>query len=390
MNRYAAAAGLSLLVGAAVAIWLALTSSALATVDLGLWLGNGAAGFLAAGVGMEILRPGPAGASRRPTAIYLWSVIAGLALLSLPASGVTAVAVAHRLGWLAVAVAAADYAYLAWWRTPVLGRPPEAFSDLLAPGGLPGRIDSARDAVARALVAAGPAYLFLVAVAGVGNGSVLPSRSETLLLYGWLASLTLGGALYIWPRMLAQPAGSKHLARWGAALWHAGLILSVISLRPWLLAVTGLGGLMLLADLAPTLRGVLRSRPYVVGSRRRFPKLGVRLGLALAGLLLLAIDLSPLFPHGLLAPRVLSVAFAIAANLTLVHHLRPVFGAQMVRARGGFMPSVLALASLGIWAIPRAFAAAVALASIYLAASWLPGLPLKPQRREERRSRQRG
>ncbi|MDA8346625.1 MAG: hypothetical protein M0Z66_14300 [Thermaerobacter sp.] len=386
MNRYAAASGVSLLAAALAALWLALTRSPFAAMDLRIWLGYGAAGFLAAGVGLEIVRSGAYAPPHRFSQVYLWSAIAGIALLSLPPSG--RVAGLHRLGWLGFVVSAVDYAYLIWWRPPMPAKQPEAFGDVLVPGKQLRRSDPVRDGVARAMVAAGPAYLFLVAVAGIVTGNVLGSRSELLLLFGWLSSLSLGGALYIWPRLLAHPAGSRHLARWGAALWHLGLVLSVITLRTWLLGLTGLGALLLLADLAPTLRGVRRGRPYVVGSRRRYPKVGARIGFVLAALLLLALSLSPLLPQGVLAwQRILSIAFAVAANLTLLHHLRPVFGAQFLRARGGWMPSLLALSTLGLGAFPTEFAAAAAVASIYLAASWLPGLPLRPQKQEERRTR---
>ncbi len=389
MNRYAAAAGVSLVASALASLWLALTESSLALMDLRLWLGYGAAGFLAAGIGLEIIRTGPATAPSRYVQVYLWSTVGGLALLTIPEIG--SLSLLHRLGWLGFLVGAADYAYLVWWRPTVLGKQPEAFGDVLTPGKLPRRSDPARDAVARAMVAAGPAYLFLVAVAGVVSGHVLGARSELLMLLGWLSSLTLGGALYVWPRLLAHPGGSKHLSRWGAVLWHAGLILSVIFLKPWLLGLTGLGGVMLLADLVPALRGVLRARPYVVGSRRRYPQVGARIGFGLAAALLLALAIAIIVPAGTLSMQhVLAVAFAVAANLTLLHHLRPAFGHQLLRARGGWMPSVLAISTIGLGPFPQAFAAVAAAASLYLAASWLPGLSLAPHKQEDRRTRRPG
>lgn len=389
MNRYAAASGISLLAAALAASWLVLTRSGLAASDLALWLGYGAAGFLAAGIGLELLRVGLPQSSRKVGLIYLWASLAALALLSLPDAGT--IGELHRLGWLAFVVAAADYGYLAWWRPQPTGKPPEALADFFAQAKQPRRIDPARDSVARAMVAAAPAYLFLVGVAGAVSGHVLGSRSELLLLLGWLGSLTLGGALYVWPRLLANPAGSRYLARWGAVLWHLGLVLSVIMLKNWLLIATGVGAVMLLADLVPTLRGVRRGRPYVVGSRRRYPMVGSRMGFVLAAVLLLALGLSPVLPaQSILWQRVLSVAFAVAANLTLLHHLRPAFGAQMLPARSGFMPSLLALASLGLTIFPRAFGAAAAVASFYLAASWLPGLSLHQPKPEERRTRRPG
>ncbi len=385
MNRFAAASGVSLVAAALAGLWLAVTRSPVATTDLRLWLGYGAAGFLAAGVGLEIMRPGAFAAPQRLNQIYLWSAVAGIALLSLPPVGT--IAGLHRLGWLGFVIGAASYAYLIWWRPPMPGKQPEAFGDVLAPV-RQRRGDVAHDVVARAMVAAAPAYLFLVAVAGVADGHMLGSRSELLLLFGWLGSLTLGGALYVWPRLLAHPPGSRHLARWGAAAWHLGLVLSVIMRQPWLLAVTGVGTLMLLADLMPTLRGVRRGRPYVVGSRRRYPKVGARIGFALAALLLLLLGAVLFFPTGLLAwQRMLSIGVAVAANLTLLHHLRPAFGAQILRPRGGWMPSLLAIASLGLGSFPRLSAVAVAIACLYLAASWLPGLSLRPPKEEERRTR---
>jgi len=386
MNKYVVASGSSLILAALAGALLCAAPTALAAADLRLWLGYGAAGFLVSGIGLEVLRPALAKNLQRFVYLYLGSLGAGLLLLALPSTGW--VGIAHRVGWIVWLVAAGDYAYLAWWRPPVSPRGPEPLQDYLAPAPRSRTTDPARDAVARALFAAAPAYLFLVSVAGATGAAVLGSATELLLLLGWLGSAAFGTALYTWPRIMAESAASPHLARWGAVLWHLGLILSVVIPHPWLIALSGAGGLLLAADLAPTLRGIGRMRPYVVGSRRRYPVLGARLGFAASLVIPVPLAAAMLWTQeGMLWARLLALAWAAASSLTLLHHLRPALGEQILRDRGSVAPLLLALASLGIPFSPRAFGVLAALLGAYLAVAWLPGLEWGAQADEAKRRR---
>ena len=386
MRRYVAASALSLVAAALASIWLIAMPSALAADDLRLWLGYGASGLMAAGIGLEVLHATPRGVPARLATSFVIATLVGLLLLSWPAA--TLGGLVQRLGFVALLGASAIYAYLAWWHPPIQPKPIDPMQEYVAPGGRPAAADPARDGVARTLFAAAPVYLFLVSVVGATTGKALETSTEMLLLLGWLGSLVLGVTLYVWPRLVNRPPASIHLARWGAVLWHVGLILSVVVAKTWLLALTGIGGIVLAVDLLPTLRGFWRTRPYVVGSRRRYPSTGTRVGLVGALVLLLPLPVAALQPQaGMEWARVLAVAWASAAVLTVLHHLRGVLGRAGKPTSGGWTPLGLALATLGVSWQPQVFAALTLLGSAYLAATWLPGLEWRRPEDQKDRSR---
>ena len=375
MQRYVAASALSLVAAAAVSLWLIAMPSALAADDLRLWLGYGAAGLMAAGIGIEILHASPRGAPARLATAFVVTMLAALAMLSAPTH--TLGGYLWRAGFVAMLGASGIYAYLAWWRPVPQGKPYDPLQELATPGGRPVPTDPGRDQVARVLFATAPIYLFLVAVVGAATGQALRTPTEMLLLLGWLGSLVLGVTLYVLPRLMNRRPSSVHLARWGAVLWHGGLVLSVVAGRSWLLAVTGLGGILMALDMLPTMRDLLRVRPYVVGSRRRYPSAGTRVGLLGALVLLVPLPVAALQPQdGMIWARMLAVTWAAAAVLTVLHHLRG--SLQRVRlqsgAGAGWTPLGLALVTLGVGWQPQVFGALSLVGSAYLAANWLPGL----------------
>jgi len=373
MRRYVAASALSLVAAALASFWLIAMPGVLAVSDLRLWLGYGAAGLMAAGIGLEVLHATPQGVPVRSATMFVAAMLASLLLLSTPAALLGGLL--HRLGFIAMLGASAVYAYLAWWRPPAPGKLIDPMQEYVAPVGRPIVADPRRDQVARALFAAAPVYLFLVAVVGATTGRAIGTATEMLLLLGWLGSLVLGVTLYVWPRLVNRRPSSIHLSRWGAVLWHGGLILSVVVAKTWLLAVTGLGGVLLAADLLPTIRGFWRMRPYVVGSRRRYPSAGTRVGLLGALVLLLPLPVAALEPaDGMAWARALAVAWAVAAILTVLHHLRGVLGQKTQPIGAGWTPLGLALATLGVSLQPQIFGALSLLGSVYLASRWLPGL----------------
>ncbi len=386
MRRYVAASALSLVAAALASIWLIVMPSALAADDLRLWLGYGASGLMAGGIGLEVLHATPQGVPRKLATAFVAAMLVGLLLLSWPPTALGGLV--QRIGFVALLAASGIYAYLAWWRPPVQGKLIDPMQEYVAPVGRPVRADLARDQLARTLFAVAPVYLFLVSVVGATTGRALETPTEMLLLLGWLGSLVLGVALYVWPRLVNRPPASVHLARWGAVLWHVGLILSVVVARTWLLALTGLGGVLLAVDLLPTLRGFWRARPYVVGSRRRYPSAGTRVGLLGALVLLLPLPVAALQPQGAMEwARVLAVAWAAAAVLTVLHHLRGVLDRNAMPTSAGWTPLGLALATLGVTWQPQLFAALSLLGSAYLAVTWLPGLQWRRPEDQKDRSR---
>jgi len=386
MRRYVAASAFSLVAAALASFWLIAMPSALAANDLRLWLGYGASGLMAGGIGLEVLHATPRGVPPRLATAFVATMLFALLLLSAPAAALGGTV--QRLGFVGLLAASVIYSYLAWWRPPVQGKAVDPVQEYIAPVGRPVLTDPARDQVARALFAAAPVYLFLVAVVGAATGRALETPTEMLLLLGWLGSLVLGVALYVWPRLVNRRPASIHLARWGAVLWHAGLILSVVAARTWLLAVTGLGGVLLAADLLPTMRHFWRSRPYIVGSRRRYPSTGTRVGLLGALVLLLPLPVAALQPQDAMGwARALAVAWSMAAVLTVLHHLRAAIGRNAAPTSGGWTPLGLALATLGVGWQPQVFAALSLLGSAYLAAKWLPGLEWRRPEDQTDRSR---
>ena len=386
MQRYAAASAVSLVAVALASFWLIAMPSALAANDLRLWLGYGASGLMAAGIGLEVLHATPQGVPTRLANAFVLTMLVAPLLLSAPDAVLGGTV--RRIGFVGLLAASVIYAYLAWWRSPQ-GKTIDPLQAYLAPVGRPVTADPARDQVARTLFAAAPVYLFLVAVVGATTGRAIATPTEMLLLLGWLGSLVLGVALYVWPRLVNRRPSSIHLSRWGAVLWHGGLVLSVVAARTWLLALTGIGGLLIAADLLPIVRGFWRSRPYIVGSRRRYPSAGTRVGLLGALVLLLPLPLAALQPQdGMLWARAMAVTWAAAAVLTVLHHLRGAIGPRAVPASDGWTPLGLALATLGVTWQPQIFAALSLLGSAYLAARWLPGLEWhRPEDQSDRRRR---
>ncbi len=373
MQRYVAASAGSLVAAALASIWLIASPSTLAAGDLRLWLGYGASGIMAGGIGLEVLHATPRGVPSRLVTAFVATMGAALLLLSVPPSLLGGLVL--RLGYVAMLASSLVYAYLAWWRSPPQGKIVDPLQEYLAPVGRPVHADPARDQVARALFIAAPVYLFLVAVVGATTGRALAQPTEMLLLLGWLGSLVLGVALYVWPRLVNRRPVSIHLSRWGAVLWHGGLVLSVVAAKTWLLVLTGVGGVVIAIDLLPIVRDFWRTRPYVVGSRRRFPSAGTRVGLLGALWLMVPLALAVFEPQGnLVWARALGIAWATAAVLTVLHHLRGAIGAKAVSTTGGWAPLGLALATLGVDWQSRIFAALSLLGSAYLAARWLPGL----------------
>lgn len=386
MRRYVAASASSLVAATLASFWLIAMPSALAANDLRLWLGYGASGLMAGGIGLEVLHATPQGVPGRLATAFVATMLLALLLLSAPSTALGGAV--QRIGFVGLLAASVIYAYLAWWRPPLQGKVTDPMQEYIAPVGRPINADPKRDQVARALFAAAPVYLFMVAVVGAATGQALETPTEMLLLLGWLGSLVLGVTLYVWPRLVNRRPATVHLARWGAVLWHAGLILSVVVAKTWLLALTGLGGVLLAADLLPTMRGFWRPRPYIVGSRRRYPSAGTRVGLLGALVLLLPLPVVALHPqNGMLWARTLAVTWSMAAVLTVVHHLRGVIGHKAVPLSGGWTPFGLALATLGVGWQPQIFAALSLLGSAYLAARWLPGLEWRRPQDQTDRSR---
>lgn len=388
MSRYAAASALSLGLAAVAGAFLSVVHSHLAATDARLWLDYGAAGFALSGLGIGMLRPRPIAVPSRWTLTHILLMLSGILLLSAPAAG--SWGLAHRFGWLPIAAAASVYAYVVWWHPPIGSHMPEPLEEFVAPGHRPNPSDLQHDTVARAMLGAAPAYLFLVAVAGLTGSEAIGPAAQAMLLFGWLGSAAVGTAQAFWPRLLARRLGVVHLARWGGILWHGGVLLAALSGQYWLLALSGAGCLLLIADFSNCLHGALRSRPYVVGSRRRYPERGARVGFVLATLGLGAVAAATVFdPWPLLGARAVVPAWILLVTLPLLHHLRPNLGPQVWHwpPLGLWAGLAVALASPFLLASSRLAGAAVAIAGLLLAVSWLPGIPLREQRPHSDRRR---
>lgn len=388
MNRYAAASALSLMLAGAAGAVLAATGSAVAARDARLWLEYGTAGFALFGIGLSMLRPHPISVPGRWTAIHIGLMLVGLILLSAPTSGVWIFP--HRLGWLVIAAAAGVYAYLIWWHPPISQRIPEPLQEYVAAGHRPNASDLQHDAVARAMLGAAPAYLFLVAIAGLTGTPTLSEPAQAMVHIGWLGSAAIGASQSFWPRLLARRLGHVQLARWGGILWHAGVLLAALTGVYWLLALTGVGSVLLIADFSRCLRGALRSRPYVVGSRRRYPELGARFGFVLATLALGAVAVFTVaLPEGLLGVRSAAPVWELLVTIPLLHHLR-----HGISPLAWYWPPLgfaagltLAVASPFLLRPEPVAGAVVLIAALLLAAAWLPGIRLQEERRTTDRHR---
>lgn len=377
MNRYVAAAALSLSLAALAGAVLFATHRAEAAADARLWLDYGAIGFALSGAGLMMLRPHPIAVPGRWTAAHIVLMLAGLALLSVPQVGPWSLA--HRFGWLLVAGAAGVYAYVIWWHPPLGQRIPEPLEEYVAPGHRPNASDMQHDAVARAMLGASPAYLFLVSIAGLTGAAKLGMPAEAMVYLGWIGSAAIGSAQAFWPRLLARRLGFVHLARWGGILWHAGVVLAALASQYWLLALTGVGAVLLIVDFSRCLRGALRSRPYLVGSRRRYPARGVRVAFLLSLLALVFVAVSTAILSGqLLLLRMAVPVWALLGTLTLVHHLRQGLGTQVIKWPPLGLLAGLAMAAASPFLLfeSQIAGAVVAVSGLLLAAAWLPGIPL--------------